>query len=343
MTMNRTTNPSQFIYRNWIGLAGLIGIILTAQPAMGQEEDKFEEVDRIEYNMTLDLLDRVAVSASVDGVIKSISGRPGSPTIKDQPLIELDTERREKELAVAHYDYRALKIKAQNDASERSRRAREYSARVNLQKLQEVTTRYQVNVPALELVRAESQLQEASSDRAGARQELSQFKFEAAAKYKESELLKFDLRKSTINSQYDGTISEVEKHVGEFVQAGETIVELYRMDRLSGVVLVNRKQLLPEEAIGVTGKLVIKSNDGSRSHRITIVRTMPRVDVDGKYRAFVEIDNEKHASGNWRLLPGMTGRATFELGQDVQRKKRINNDRLTSRGTAQGLGLVSTD
>ena len=127
------------------------------------------------------------------------------------------------------------------------------------------------------------------------------------------------------------------------MQAGETIVELYRMDRLSGVVLVNRKQLLPEEAIGVTGKLVIKSNDGSRSHRITIVRTMPRVDVDGKYRAFVEIDNEKHASGNWRLLPGMTGRATFELGQDVQRKKRINNDRLTSRGTAQGLGLVSTD
>jgi len=239
MTMNRKTHHSQFIYHNWVALAGLIGVLLTAQPAMGQE-DKDEDANKIQYNMTLDLLDRVAVSASVDGVIKSISGRTGSPTKKNQPLIELDTERREKELAVAHYDYRALKIKAQNDATERSGQAREYSALVNLQKLQEVTTRYQVNVPALELVRAESQLQEASSDRDGARQERSQFKFEAAAKYKESELLKFDIKKSTINSQYDGTISQVEKHVGEFVQAGETIVELYRMDRLSGVVLVNR-------------------------------------------------------------------------------------------------------
>ncbi len=302
----------QSISRNRVALAGLIALCFSAQSALGQEE---KTRSKIEYNMTLDLLDRVAVSASVDGVIKSISGRPGSPTTKGQPLIELHTERREKELAVTQNDYRALKIKSENNAREKSGRAREYSARVNLQKLREVKSRYQVSVPALELVRAESQLKEASSDRVGARQELSQFKFEAEAKLRESELLKFDIGKSTINSQYDGTISLVEKHSGEFVQAGETIVELFRMDRLSGVVLINRKQLLPEEAIGVVGELVIESNDKSRSYKITIVRTMPRVDVDGKYRAFVEIDNEKHESGNWRLLPGMTGRATFELNQ----------------------------
>ena len=253
------------------------------------------------------------------------------------------TERREKELAVTRSDYRALKIKSQNDAREKSGRAREHSARVNLQKLREVKSRYQVSVPALELVRAESQLKEAASDRAGAKQELSQFKFEAEAKLKESELLKFDIGKSTIISRFDGTISQVEKHVGEFVQAGETIVELYRMDRLSGVILVNREQLLPEEAIGVTGKLVIKSNDESRSHKITIVRTMPRVDVDGKYRAFVEIDNEKHQSGNWRLLPGMTGRATFELDQDSdgESEEKPNDDKMNSRAPSRSRELVN--
>jgi len=314
--MRKQSRHWQSLSRNSIALASLIAIFLAAPPALAQEKKEPENANQtIEYDMTLDLLDRVAVSASVDGVIKSISGRTGSPTTKGQPLIQLRTERRHKELAATQSDYRALKVRSQNDAREKSIRAREYSARVNLKKLREVKSRYQVNVPALELVRAESQVKEASADRAGARKELSQFKLEAEAKLRESELLKFDIKESTINSQYDGTISQVEKHAGEFVQAGETIVELYRMDRLSGVVLVNRDQLLPEEAIGVNGELVIESNGESRSHKITIVRTLPRVDVDGKYRAIVEIDNEKHESGNWRLLPGMTGKAKFKINQ----------------------------
>jgi len=339
---NNQPHQSQLTRRRCFALAGLIAISLSVQPALGQEE-KAEEKNRatIKYNMTIDLLDRVAVSASVDGVIKSIAGRTGSPTTKDQPLIELETDRRAKELEATLSDYRALKVRAENDSREKSGRAREYSARVNLKKLREVKTRYQVNVPTLELVRAESQLREAASDRIGAKQELSQFKFEAEAKLREAELLGFDLRKSTINSQFDGTISQVEKHAGEFVQAGETIVELYRMDRLSGVVLINRKQLLPEKAIGVTGELVIKNNGESRSYEITIVRTLPRVDVDGKYRAFVELDNEKHESGNWRLLPGMTGRVTFEVEQENKPKKKPNKDRMTLRHVSQGRVLAN--
>lgn len=344
--MKSQRHDSRSMSRKIAVVIALFTIFLSAQTAQGQgKKDDKRAGGTIEYNMTLDLLDRVAVSASVDGVIKSISGRAGSPTSKHQPLIQLDTQRREKELAVAQNDYRALKIKSENNAAEKAGRAREYSARVNLKKLREVNSRYQVSVPAIELVRAESQLKEASSDRAGARQELSQFKFEAAAKLRESELLKFDIGKSTINSQYDGTIAQVEKHAGEFVQAGETIVVLYRMDRLTGAVLINRKQLLPEEAIGVTGRLVIESDGESRSHTITIVRTLPRVDVDGKYRAIVELDNEKHESGSWRLLPGMTGRATFELEQKNEdgrsNKKPRKDKRLTARSRIQTDLLVS--
>jgi len=227
-------------------------------------------------------------------------------------------------------DYRALKVKSENDASEQSGRAREYSARVNLKKLREVQTRHQVNVPALEIVRAQRQLREAESDCIGARQEMTQYKLEAEAKLRHAEMLGFDLEKSSINSQFDGMISRVEKHVGEFVQAGETIVELYRMDQLSGVVLVNRKQLLPENAIGVTGELVIENNGESKSHRIRIVRTLPRVDVDGKYRAFVEIENEKNDSGNWCLLPGMTGRATFDPRQNNKLARKQPKTRTAS-------------
>lgn len=315
-------------------LAGSIGLLSQSAFAQNDKADRAKKSKQIETTMTIDLLDRIDVSSPVEGVIKTISGRVGTPTIKGELLVQLDTERRVMELSASENEYRALKIKSENNSREKTGEARERSARVNLQKLQEVTTRYQVSVPALEMTRAESQLKEATFEKLGARKESSQFQYEARASFDQMKLLKFDLNKSSIEAKYDGTIARIEKHPGEFVQAGETIAELYRMDRLSGVVLINRDQLAPEEAIGVTGQLQIKNKDQKSSYEISIVRILPRLDVDGKYRAFVEFDNEKSSAGNWRLLPGMTGKATFspdKRGEAEPAKRKSTSRNLDNR------------
>ena len=279
--------------------------------------------------MTIDLLDRISVSSPVEGVIKTVAGRVGSPVSEGDLLIQLDTDRRRLQLRARENEFRALKIKSENDSREKTGEAREQSARVNLEKLQEVTNRYRIAVPALEMARAESQLKEATIEKMGARQQASQFKFEARASFDQMNLLKYDLAKSSINAPYDGTIARIDKHPGEFVQPGETIAELYRMDRLSGVVLINRDQLAPEEAIGVTGRLEIENNDQSFSYEISIVRILPRMDIDGKYRAFVEFNNEQTPDGKWRLFPGMTGKATFSL--EVMDQRELVEDESTTR------------
>jgi len=197
-------------------------------------------------------------------VIKTISGRIGSPILKDNLLVQLDTDRRTLEFKAKNHEFRALKIKAKNDSQG-----------------------YRVRVPALEIARAESQLKEATQERLGARQEMSQFQFEALASYDEAKLLKFDLAKSSIHSKYEGIISRIEKREGEFVEAGQPIVEVYRMDRLMGVVLINHEQLPPESAIGVSGQLSVEHDGETLTRDISIVRILPRLDVDGKYRAFV--------------------------------------------------------
>ena len=294
--------------RPWLTLLA-IAVCLSPQSLFGQN-------NKFETTMTLDLLDRVTVSSSVDGVIKTISGRVGSPILKDKLLVQLDTDRRTMELKVKKNEHQALKIKSKNDSRAKTGEAREASARFNLEKLREVTHR--VRVPALEIARAESQLEEATQERLGARQEMSQFEFEALASYDDAQLLEFDLAKSSINSQYEGIISRIEKRVGEFVQAGEAIVEVYRMDRLMGVVLINQEQLPPESAIGVGGQLTIEHDGETLTRDISIVRILPRLDIDGKYRAFIELDNEKSPAGNWLLLPGMVGKATFT--------RKSNND-----------------
>ena len=295
-------------------------LVLIAAVVCLAPQCSFAQTSKIKTTMTLDLLDRVTVSASVDGVIKTISGRIGSPVLKDELLVQLDTDRRTLELKAKKNEHQALKIKSENDSRAKTGEVREASARFNLKKLQEVN--FRVRVPALEIARAESQVKEATQERLGARQEMSQFEFEARASYDEGQLLKFDLAKSSIQSQYDGIISRVEKRVGEFVEAGQPIVEVYRMDRLMGVVLINQEQLPPESAIGVGGKLSIEHDGETLTRDISIVRILPRLDIDGKYRAFVEMDNEKSPAGNWLLLPGMVGKATFTPKSNTTQKRK---------------------
>ena len=275
----------------------------TTLPSVSAQEQK------VEATMTVDLLDRVILTSAVDGIIETLAVRPGDLVASRQQLVQLDTQRLRKQLAIAQSEYEALRIRSQNDTREQVNLARQRSARFNVDKLNEVAGRYDVRVPALEMTRAVTELEQAVSETAGARQEMAQFLYEAEARLREIELLKFDIDQSTILSRYDGALMSINRHPGEFVQQGQAIAELYRLDRLSGTVLIGRDQILPEDAENVRGQFTIPGDD--TNYPIIIKRVLPRVDVDGKYRAFVELENQKSASEKWRLLPGMAGQATF--------------------------------
>ena len=276
--------------------------------------DDSDQNPELRSAMTIDLLDRVAISSSVEGVIKNVTARSGDQVRQGQLLIQLDTGRLVTELGVAKSEYNALSIRSGDQSRIQIGNAREQTARFNVQKLQEVRTRYKVKVAALEMNRAQSELRQAESEKKGACNELEQFRCEAEAKQNQIKLLEHDLNKSTILSQYSGAIGNIEKRPGEFVSKGDVIAELYRLDRLSGVILIDSDQLPPENAKGVSGQFEIGKGNQKRSFEISICRVFPRIDIDGKYRAYVELENEQ-TEKNWRLLPGMVGTASFDLSQ----------------------------
>ena len=96
--------------RPWLTLLA-IAVCLSPQSLFGQN-------NKFETTMTLDLLDRVTVSSSVDGVIKTISGRVGSPILKDKLLVQLDTDRRTMELKVKKNEHQACLLYTSDAADE---------------------------------------------------------------------------------------------------------------------------------------------------------------------------------------------------------------------------------
>lgn len=276
--------------------------------------DDSDQNPELRSAMTIDLLDRVAISSSVEGVIRNVTARSGDQVRQGELLIQLDTGRLDTELGIAKSEYNALSIRSADQSRVQIGNAREQTARLSVQKLQEVRTRYNVKVASLEMNRAQSELTQAESEKNGACNELEQFRYEAEAKQNQIKLLEHDLKKSTILSQYSGAIGNIEKRPGEFVSKGDVIAELYRLDRLSGVILIDSGQLPPEKAKGVKGQFEIGKGNQKRSFEISISRVFPRVDIDGKYRAYVELENAQ-IDGNWRLLPGMVGVANFDLSK----------------------------
>ena len=283
----------------------------------------------VEAVVTLELLDRVIVSPSVDGVIDQMVPREGDIVRRDQIVVRLRTGRFDRQLDVVESELEALVERAEDDSAARSAVARQRSASFNVRKLNEVTERG-IRVPALEMTRAKADLVEAAADADGARATGRAAALDAETKRSERELLRFDLEQTEITSPYDGAVIEVTARSGEFVQRGEPMLEIYRLDKLAAVALLDASEIDPAAAVGTRGRFVLdrpggavvspsdaadsetETGNGGSAWPAVIVRVLPRVDVDGKYRAIFELDNPPRDDGRWTMLPGMTGRLVTE-------------------------------
>lgn len=265
-------------------------------------------------SVTVNILDKTTLSAPSDGFLAQVLVQPGDLVEAKQLLVRLDTRRLEKQRDMAVQEQRALIVKARNRARELSSAARERTSQQRLEKLDEVQAQYSRSVPELERVDVEGEVEQARAEKEGAILEQEQFQVEAAAKEKAVELLEFDLMRSRVFSLYNGVVAEKYRFNGEFVKKGDPLLEMYRLDRLSGVILIDHRVLHPSRAAGTAVQLKFASADSDALVELDarIERVFPRIDVDGKYSAIVEFDNLRNeATGMWILLPGTTGSAEF--------------------------------
>lgn len=111
------------------------------------------------------------------------------------------------------------------------------------------------------------------------------------------------LARQVIRAPIDGVVVQIYRHKGEWVEPGQQVVRILRMDRLrvEGFVSV---LCLDELSIGSPVELLIESGENStRAIPGEIVYVSPEVDpVNEQVRVWAEVDNEA-----MRLRPGMRG------------------------------------
>jgi multidrug efflux pump subunit AcrA (membrane-fusion protein) len=116
-----------------------------------------------------------------------------------------------------------------------------------------------------------------------------------------------------ITSPLDGEVVEVKKNAGEWVQAGETVAHVVRLDRLRIQGFLYATEFEHGE---IAGRPVSVTVQLARGHQETfsgkVVFVDPLIAARGRFRVRAEVTN-RQANGQWLLLPGLNAEMTIQL------------------------------
>ncbi len=108
-----------------------------------------------------------------------------------------------------------------------------------------------------------------------------------------------------IKAPWDGIVDEVHRHTGDWVQAGDPILSLVRMDQLQIKASVSADNFSPSEIDGRPVTVKVKLPRGATEiFQGKISGISPKIDGRNMFQVSAEIANKK-SKGHWILRPGM--------------------------------------
>jgi multidrug resistance efflux pump len=260
-------------------------------------------------------LDQVSVPAQQDGLIAELFVRRGHSVTAQQIISELDKTDINLKLSVAESELTHLKAKAENDGPVEAADTAVRRAEKEDQLLSELGK----NAVYLELFRTRNTFEKVTAELKSAKSQLLQDGLQVDVKKNQLKQLAYDLKRNTVRSPYDGVVNELLKHQGEWVRQGDPIVKITRMDRLLVEGFLDSAKVSPNSVIGATAKVSIQALQGNRTEfdGLVIEHPAPKLELDGKFPVWVEIENrqaeDRNARQQWLIRPGMNGTMTVSI------------------------------
>ena len=134
-----------------------------------------------------------------------------------------------------------------------------------------------------------------------------------AARQAEVKLAANEFEKCQINSPIPGEIIERMRRPGEWVNPGEAIARVVRLDVLRVEGFLSTTEQTPLAVKGAPVSVAVALDGGKIeifTGRITFVS--PIVQAGGHYRVWAEVQN-RQTKEHWMLQPGMTAQMTIVL------------------------------
>jgi len=260
------------------------------------------------------LIDVVDVAAQEAGLLTELDVHEGSEIKEGAAIAQINDSKVQMAKKVAEAEHQVALAEAENDIAVRySQKASEVAKqdyRVHLEANQKVPG----STPATELEKLKLQWQKAELEIEKAQLEQKIAALTAESKEASVEAADDDIHRRKVLAPLDGIVAEVFKHAGEWVNPGDRVVQMLRMNRLRVEGSLNIKKLSPAEVVGRPVKVIAMTTGGKQEVFEGKVEFVDVRVLEGDVcRIKAEVTN-REVDGAWTLLPGTTVKMIIESG-----------------------------
>lgn len=279
-------------------------------------------------------IEKQEVPGADPGVLVEMLVKEGMKVSKDQELGRVDDREAKAQLIVKQLDAEAAEKEANSDINVRYQKATADVALKAWQKLLKANEGTKGTVAEIEVLKTELEYRKAMLGIDKAKEEHDAAGLTAKGKAAEAKAAEVGVERRTLRAPFDGVVVQVKKHVGEWVAAGEPVVELIRVDRLSIRGGLPADQWPPADVEGrkVTVEVLLPRG---RVEKVPgqVVFVSPRVE-GGKFQVWAEVDIPVEKDGRPLVPAGLTGKMTIHVKQPAAAGARPVAAAVAPRSTA---------
>ena len=276
-------------------------------------------------NCLVSLIEEAHVPAQEAGILVELAAREGQQVAAGQRLGRIDDARTVTAQKVAGLKLKVAQEQAGNNVNVRYAEAAANVAHAEYDQAWRANQRTPGTVTDAELRRLMLSERRATLAIEQAALDLRVAGLEAKVHEAEVEAAAGEVQRRQVSSPLDGIVVRVNRHLGEWVQPGDPVVHVVRMDRLriegflSAADTLDRdgrvtaRGYAPADVAGRSVTVPVELAAGRReSFQGKVVFVSPLVQAGGEYRFWAEVDNRKQGD-HWLLLPGSMAEMTIHL------------------------------
>jgi multidrug efflux pump subunit AcrA (membrane-fusion protein) len=258
-------------------------------------------------------IERQEVPGADAGVLMELNVKEGTPVTKGMVLARVDDREAKAMLTVKQLEAEAAEQEANSDIGVRYQQATSDVAEQAYKKLIKANEGSKGAVSEIEVLRTLLEWRKADLGILKEKEASATNRLTADAKKAEVDAAQVSASRRILRAEFDGVVLSVKKHVGDWVAAGEPVIEIARVDRLSirGNVAASEwtRQDLEGKNVSVDFKL---PRDRVEKLPGKVVFVSPVV-VGDEISVWAEVDVPKGKDGSYVVPAGLTATMTVHV------------------------------
>ena len=299
--------------------AGRVWLVVVAVVAArsGLAEPGIAPAEPVLANCLVSLVEEARVPARESGVLLELTVREGDAVRAGEMIARIDDNQAQMEKRRAQAEHDQASAKAESDVDIRYSIAAEKVADAEHQKALESHSKVPGSVTEVERNRLKLSHQKGELQIEQAQLEQRMNVLAAASKGVELEAAENAIERRLIKSPLDGVVVQIFPHQGEWMQPGDPLAHVVRIDKLRVEGFVNAGQWNADDVRDRTVTVEVQLAGSRReSFEGRIVFTSPLVQAGNNFRVVAEVDNRQNVdSERWLLRAGQSATMTIHSTQ----------------------------